>query len=116
MKNAIRDKKQIPRNLTQYIEAASLPILNLNIVEQSNRMGEKAFAVLKESFEKYEKLVDWFFMVDDDAYVFVKNLFQFIKSKNTLEPKIYGFRFLHETAVAPDGHVAGGPGINKNNL
>lgn len=105
--------KEVPAYLKPYIKVANLSILNLDVIERIDAMGEKVLAVLKESHKRYRRIASWYFMVDDDAYVFVENLYKFTQKINTYEPKIYGFRFIHEIAQAPDGHVAGGPG-NKD--
>ncbi len=48
-------------------------------------------------------------MVDDYAYVFVDNLYKYIESLDTSQPRIYGFKFYH--LPLPGGHIFGGSGI-----
>ena len=103
VKNLLNQNKKIPPELSIFKNVAHLPILNVNITEHVNNMGKKVFVVLKESFNKYK--TKWYFMIDDDSYVFVDNLNKFIKNKDTNAAKMYGFKFLH-TSI-PGGHIGG---------
>ena len=107
----MNEKLPIPADLEVYVDAAQLPILNLIGYDNYSNLGRKVLAVLKESYNIFSNHTNYYFMVDDDSYVFVDNLMKFINSKNPSEPFMYGFRFTHEMPAAPDGHLAGGPGM-----
>jgi hypothetical protein len=109
VKNLIEQNKEIPDALEKYIPVAHLPILNLNIIESIDRMGEKVLNVLVKSYEIYKNHSNFYYMVDDDAYVFVDNLYKYIESLDTSQPQIYGFKFHH--LPLPGGHIFGGSGI-----
>ena len=106
----IESKRHIPKYLIRYQNVANLPILHVNTTEQGRSMGSKVFVVLNEVYKIYKNKVDWFFMIDDDGYVFVDNFLKFISSKISSDPKLYGFRFIHTIPEAPDGHIGGGSG------
>jgi hypothetical protein len=113
VKNLLKNNKKIPSKFESFINAAKLPILNLNVTEKVEKMADKVFVVLKESYDIYKSKSNWFVMIDDDGYIFYDNLQKFIKTKNTTVPEIYGFKFTHTKDVVKGlvGHVAGGPGI-----
>ena len=114
VKALIENNDVISDDLKMFINAAKLPLLHLNVVENNNKMGVKVLEVLKQSYNIYKGKTNWFFMIDDDGYVFVDNLYKFIQSKDTNEPKLYGFKFMHTKKLIKGGmmgHIAGGPGI-----
>ena len=49
----------------------------------------RAFESVYRRFPDY----DWYYISDDDAYVNVNNLKNFLKDKNSSEPVTYGFEF-----------------------
>jgi glycoprotein-N-acetylgalactosamine 3-beta-galactosyltransferase len=109
IKNLIEQNKEIPKALKKYISVINFPILNLEINENKEQMGEKVLKVLVQSYEIYKNHSNFYYMVDDDAYVFVNNLHKYIQSLNETEPKIYGFKYNH--LPLPSGHIHGGSGI-----
>jgi hypothetical protein len=110
LKKLISTKQSIPKELIPFLKVANFPVLHVNSEEKSSLMGSKVFTVLNETYDLYKNNFDWFFMIDDDGYVFVDNLLKFISSKNASDSKMYGFRFIHEMPKAPDGHIGGGSG------
>jgi hypothetical protein len=113
VKNLIEKNEEIPEELAIYKKVVHLPILNINVTEDVKKMGKKVLIVLKDAYETYKNHSNWYFMVDDDSFVFIDNLKKFIQSKNTSEPYMYGFKFNH--LPKPGGHIAGGPGILLTN-
>ena len=109
VKNLIEENKTIPKALEKYLKVAHYPILNLEITENIEQMGEKVLKVLTESYDIYKHHSNFYYMVDDDAYVFVDNLYKYIQSLDKSQPQIYGFKFHH--LPLPGGHIFGGSGI-----
>jgi hypothetical protein len=108
-KKLIEENKEIPKELQIYKHVAHLPLVHINVTEDKRQMGQKIVVVLKESYEIYKNSSNWYFLVDDDAYLFVDNLYKFMNFENTFEAFMYGFHFKH--LPLPNGHIGGGPGI-----
>ncbi|RNA16475.1 glyco -N-acetylgalactosamine 3-beta-galactosyltransferase 1-like isoform X3 [Brachionus plicatilis] len=62
----------------------------------------------------YQKLpsYDWYYIVDDDAYVNVANLKEFLKDKSSNESITYGYNF---KVIVKGGYHSGGPGYVLSN-
>ncbi|CAF0985930.1 unnamed protein product [Brachionus calyciflorus] len=62
----------------------------------------------------YEKFpfYDWYYLVDDDAYVNVRNLKEFLKDKPSNESITYGYNF---KVIVEGGYHSGGPGYALSN-
>ena len=108
-KTLLENNLTLTNEMNIYRQAASLPILNLQIKEDINQMGHKVLLVLKESYKFYKNSFNWYFMVDDDTYVFVDNLYDFVKFQNTSSALYYGFKYKHY--FEPIGYIGGGSGI-----
>ncbi len=74
----IEEFKEIPNDLKIYKHVAHLPLVHINVTEDKRLMGQKVVVVLKELYEIYKNRSNWYFLVDDDAYVFVRNLYKLI--------------------------------------
>ena len=111
IKNLIEQQKKLPPELRDYEKAVDIPVLHMDLEESSSKMGEKVLAVLKNSYDIYKNYSKWYFMIDDDSYVFVDNLNKFVKTKNSSLPFMYGFKFKH--LPLPGGHIGG---KNKKNF
>ena len=109
LKKHLKKNKTVPIELAIYTSVLKLPILNLNIMENEEEMGQKVLLIFNESYSLYKKQSNWFFMVDDDTYVYVNNLYKFIKTQNTSAPLYYGFKYKH--VHKPIGFIGGGSGI-----
>ena len=88
-------------------------ILQLDVVENYSFMSQKAILLLKTIYRLYNDQFKWFFLVDDDTYVFVENLKTFIRKLNHSEAFTYGFNFKNEELVSTGYHSGGGI-INVN--
>ena len=109
VKNLIKQNKKIPKALEKYLKVANFPILNVLKNENIEQMGEKVLNVLAKSYEIYKNHSKFYYMVDDDAFVFVDNLFKYIHTLDEARPQIYGFKYNH--LPLPAGHIHGGSGI-----
>jgi hypothetical protein len=98
----------IPDELKPFEKMSHLPIMNLNIQEDYNKMGVKVFLALQEAYNGFKKKAKWFFLVDDDTYVFSKNLIKFTNTQNENENKIFGFKWNIEI---DGGYIGGGAGM-----
>lgn len=87
----------------------SLPILKLDgFQEDYNRMGEKCLRILRAVYELYSTDHNWFLLADDDTFVFVDNLFRFVRSRESTHPLTYGYNF---RTIIDQGYHSGGAGI-----
>lgn len=57
-------------------------------------------------YEKFKKY-DWYYIVDDDAYVNMRNLKEFLKDKPTNVSITFGYNF---KVIVKNGYHSGGPG------
>ena len=86
-------------------------------------MGEKVVFALKETYKLYKYIFNWYFLVDDDAYVFIQNLNRFTKTQDHKKPLYYGkiwnigfqwhlnlFKFEFNYSM-PYRYISGGPGV-----
>ena len=109
VKNLLQQNLDIPPGLVQYKEIANLPVLHINKVESKMRMGEKVIEVMKRSYDIYKAHASFYLMVDDDTYVFVDNLYKLVRSLNSSDSIMHGFKINH--LPLPAGHLHGGSGI-----
>jgi hypothetical protein len=111
--NELNEKKEkIPEDLEIFKKVADFPIMYLDIEESYNKMGEKVIQVLKQVYNSYKILFQWYYMVDDDTYVFVDNLNKFTNSHDSTKALYYGFKF---NVIVPNGYIGGGAGILFSN-
>lgn len=103
-----KNKEKMPESFIIYDGLHDIPILLLNIEENYNKMGEKAFLIMKIIYEQLGTKAKWFLMADDDTFIFMDNLRKFIQTKDTQKPELFGFRF---RAMFSEGFIAGGSGI-----
>lgn len=86
-----------------------LPILKLDgFQEDYNRMGEKCLRTLRTAYELYASEHNWFLLADDDTFVFVDNLFRFVRARDSGRPLTYGYNF---RTIIDQGYHSGGAGI-----
>ena len=95
------------QNITN-INSNKLKFMHLNITEQYDRMAEKVLLIIRKTFELYSSNYNWFFMADEDTFVFYDNLIKFINQHNTSEPFTYGFNV---NVPIKTGSHHGGAGI-----
>ena len=85
---------------------------------------------MKEAYKFYKDIFEWYFLVDDDAYIFVENLNKFIANKSSSQPFYYGYawhigfkwNFSYKWFLnfefnysLPYSYISGGPGILFSN-
>ena len=56
----------------------------------------------------YKNLFPWYFLVDDDTFIFTENLNKFTALENPNEPLYYGFKWNYMIA---QGYIGGGAGM-----
>lgn len=105
---ALNNTKNISTNFSQFEPVKHLPFMQLKLIEDYNKMAEKALLVIRMAFERFYDDHDWFFMADDDTFVFIENMFRFIEEKDTKEPLTYGYNF---KVILKNGYHSGGGGI-----
>lgn len=101
--------KDMQRNLTDKENELlkKINILHLPINESYNRMAEKILITLKIVFNIFGEKFNWFLLVDDDTFIYTRNVFKFINSHDSKQPFTYGYNF---KAVVPTGYHSGGGG------
>ena len=75
------------------------------------KLTDKVFLTLKHLQKKYNNY-DWYLKADDDTYIFVDNLRQFIADKNSSMPVTYGYDF---KVIVDNGYHSGGGGYLLSN-
>jgi glycoprotein-N-acetylgalactosamine 3-beta-galactosyltransferase len=103
-------------DLTQNITETNLKflnkinILNLPIDESYDKMAEKVLLTFKMMYELNNNTTkfNWFLFVDDDTFIYIDNLYKFIKSTDSKLPYTYGYNFKQ---VVPTGYHSGGGGV-----
>ena len=90
-----------------YLEKAAF--LELDFVENYDRMAEKVMLIIRTVYLNYGQIFNWFLLTDDDTFIFTRNLFEFIKSKNPKQPVTYGYNF--KVDFEPFEYQSGGAGI-----
>jgi glycoprotein-N-acetylgalactosamine 3-beta-galactosyltransferase len=85
-------------------------ILNLPINESYDKMAEKVLLTFKMMYELNDNTTkfNWYLIVDDDTFIYIDNLYKFIKSIDSKLPYTYGYNFKH---VVPTGYHSGGGGV-----
>ena len=86
----------------------NISFLELPIIENYNRMAFKVMLIVKTVYENYGSQFNWFFLSDDDTFVFTRNLYKFIQIKDTNEPFTYGYDF---KVIVAGGYHSGGAGV-----
>ena len=108
MQEIIRNGSDVPKKLLKFSEVSHLEVLNLDVYESYNRMGEKIIAMYSQIYNNNDLNYDWFILADDDGYLFMDNFYKFVADKDTTQPIMYGTLL---TVVVPGGYITGGPGI-----
>jgi hypothetical protein len=57
------------------------------------KLTDKMFITFKYIAKKYGKDYDWFLKADDDSFIFVDNLREFVNDKNSTDPITFGYNF-----------------------
>lgn len=74
-------------------------------------LTDKLFVTLKYIYRKYN-YYDWYLKADDDTFIFVENLRNFVSNKNPLLPVTYGYDF---KLYVEKGYHSGGAGYLLSN-
>lgn len=69
-------------------------------------LSEKVFMAFKYIYNKYKDF-DWYLKADDDTYIFMNNLRNFLSNKNISSPVTYGYDL---KVSVPYGYHSGGAG------
>lgn len=75
--------------------------------ETYRNLTKKVLLSIKEIDKRFAGKFDWFLKVDDDTFVFVDNLREFVKTKNPSDPHTYGYNF---KVIVENGYHSGGAG------
>ncbi len=101
----IQNDKNLTDNKMKFLK--KINILHLPIKESYDRMAEKVLIILKIVFKLFGENFSWFLLVDDDTYVYTRNVFKFIDNHDYKLPLTYGYNFKQ---VVPTGYHSGGGG------
>ena len=83
------------------------PVIGVNVTEGRSHLTEKTHEAFRYVYKHYMDKADWFLKADDDAYVLVDNLKQYLSGLNTSEGLHLGFTAV---GVTPKGFNSGGAG------
>ena len=103
-KDIKNEKNLIDKNI-ELLE--KINIIHLPINESYQRMGEKVLITLETVFKLFGEKFNWFLLVDDDTYIYTRNLFKFIDNHDSNMPFTYGYIY---KVIVPTGYHAGGGG------
>jgi len=70
------------------------------------KLTDKVFMTFKYIFVHY-KNYDWYLKTDDDTFIFMDNLREFLNTKNESQPVTYGYDF---GMIVQNGYHSGGAG------
>ena len=70
------------------------------------KLTDKVYYSFKDVYKKFPDY-DWYLKADDDTFVFMKNLQDFLKTKNHTLPVTYGYDF---QIIVQNGYHSGGAG------
>ena len=70
------------------------------------KLSHKVFLTVKHLYNKYNDY-DWYLKADDDTFIFVDNLRQFVADKNSSSPVTFGYDF---KVYIEKGYHSGGGG------
>lgn len=86
----------------------TIPSIGLPVEDSYNTLWGKTYEGLKYIYDHHLDDADWFFKADDDTYVVVANLRQFLSSYDAALPHFLGARFAHNRLLK--GYFGGGAG------
>lgn len=78
--------------------------------ETYNRLSRKVFSAFKETYQEYPDF-DWYLKADDDTFIEMDNLREFLKNKNQKEPVTFG----HDLSYRKQVFHSGGAGYLLSN-
>ncbi|KAI9562650.1 hypothetical protein GHT06_010104 [Daphnia sinensis] len=87
---------------------ATIPSIGLPVEDSYTTLWGKTYEGLKYIHDHHLNDADWFFKADDDTYVVVDNLRQFLSSYDAALPHLLGSRFAHNRLLK--GYFGGGAG------
>jgi glycoprotein-N-acetylgalactosamine 3-beta-galactosyltransferase len=116
---------KFPANLTKNNEILNFAMsmknesIELNDLVEPMAFGEdkykvlttKVYLTLVHLYRKYN-YYDWYLKADDDTFVFVDNLRQFLADKDPAQPITYGYNF---KTIVEKGYHSGGAGYLLSN-
>ena len=82
------------------------------IMDSYAHLTDKVYHTLKDA-HKYRKKYDWYAKADDDTFLFVDNLRNFLKTKNSSEPISYGYELKNGYHSGGAGYVMSHEAMNK---
>lgn len=75
-------------------DTQGLPIAPIaNITPGYEHLTQKTTLALHYVYEHFINDIDWFVKADDDTYIFVENLKEFLTEQNASEPITFGYNF-----------------------
>jgi glycoprotein-N-acetylgalactosamine 3-beta-galactosyltransferase len=73
-------------------DTQGLPIAPIaNLTPGYEHLTQKTVLALQYAYEYHFNNFDWFVKADDDTYIFMENLKEFLRQQNTFEPVTFGW-------------------------
>ncbi len=76
------------------------------VLDEYHHLACKMFRAIRDIYLMYPDF-DWYLKTDDDTYIFMDNLREFLSTKNSVEPVSYGYKY---KAYIKSGYNCGGSG------
>jgi glycoprotein-N-acetylgalactosamine 3-beta-galactosyltransferase len=92
---------------TEHVEELNTVELKLWGPEGRDKLWTKSKLAWLHVYEHYRDKADWFIKADDDTYLMMDNLREFLSQYNTMDPHHFGRKF----SVYKDAYYSGGSGI-----
>ena len=92
---------------TAHVEDLNTVELTLWGPEGRDKLWTKSKLAWLHVYTHYRDKADWFIKADDDTYIAMDNMREFLSQYNTMEPHHFGRKF----SVYKDGYYSGGSGI-----
>lgn len=93
------------KNQLKFLQPADL------VHDSYDELTDKVYFTLKDVYKRYNKY-DWYLKADDDTFIFVDNLRNFLIDKNSTDPVTYGYDF---KVIVKKGYHSGGAGYVLSN-
>ena len=102
-KYSMNDSKSLEMKYDDYFDILQPADLVHDVYDE---LSTKVFLTFRDVFQRYNNY-EWYLKADDDTFIFVDNLRDFLRDKNPESPVTFGYNF---NLYVQDGYHSGGAG------